>query len=65
MQLPGFHPALKNSSGKIGEKCFTLGAEGARNLLITRGKGRGFVSYFPKKMESLRAFPEVESGNFF
>lgn len=46
-------------------KSIPFGAEGTRHFPITTGKGRGFVNYFSKKMESLRALPEVESGNLF
>lgn len=46
-------------------KVFSFWGRRSRNLLITTGKGRGFVNYFSKKMESLRALPEVESGNLF
>lgn len=46
-------------------KVFSFWGRRSRNLLITTGRGRNFVNYFSKKMESLRALPKVESENLF
>lgn len=65
MQLPEFHPELRNGRGNIGEKHFLLGQKEPDISQLLQEKGEALSIIFSKKMESLRALPEVESGNLF